>query len=56
MTFAAARPAKTSPLLKILNLRPEESQRTLLLLAFYTLMSVGILWLEVSSAALFLER
>ncbi|WP_225913877.1 MFS transporter [Leptolyngbya ohadii] len=37
-----------------LNLRPEESGRTFLMFAFYTLSSVGVLWLEVSVAALFL--
>lgn len=40
--------------LRWLNLRPEESERTFLMFAFYTLSSVGILWLEVSIAALFL--
>lgn len=40
--------------LQWLNLRPEESERTFLMFAFYTLSSVGILWLEVSVAALFL--
>ncbi len=40
--------------LQWLNLRPEESERTFLMFAFYTLSSVGILWLEVSIAALFL--
>ncbi|MEO1589893.1 MAG: HEAT repeat domain-containing protein [Cyanobacteria bacterium J06632_22] len=56
MSFVAVRSVKSSRWLKALNLRPEEAQRTLLLLAFYTLMSMGILWLEVSSAALFLEE
>ena len=41
-------------LLRIINLRPNESERTLLMFAFYTATSMGILWLEVSSAALFL--
>lgn len=41
-------------LLRWLNLRPEESERTFLMFAFYTMTSVGILWLEVSVAALFL--
>jgi HEAT repeat protein/ATP/ADP translocase len=36
------------------NLRPEEGERTFLMFAFYTLSSIGILWLEVSVAALFL--
>jgi HEAT repeat protein len=40
--------------LRWLNLRPEESERTFLMFAFYMLSSVGILWLEVSVAALFL--
>ncbi|MGD1949126.1 MAG: MFS transporter [Leptolyngbyaceae cyanobacterium] len=40
---------------KALNLRTEEGHRTLLMFAFYTLMSMGIMWLEVSSAALFLD-
>ncbi len=40
--------------LNLLNLRPEESGRTFLMFAFYTLSSVGVLWLEVSVAALFL--
>lgn len=41
--------------LRWLNLRPEESERTFLMFAFYTLSSVGVLWLEVSIAALFLR-
>ena len=41
-------------LLDIINLRPDEQERTLLMFAFYTATSMGILWLEVSSAALFL--
>ncbi len=40
--------------LRWFNLRPEEAERTFLMFAFYTLTSVGILWLEVSVAALFL--
>ena len=43
-------------LLKWVNLRPEESDRTLLMFAFYTTTSVGLLWLEQSSVALFLEK
>ncbi|MBE9140027.1 MFS transporter [Nodosilinea sp. LEGE 07088] len=41
-------------LLNLINLRPGEEERTLLMFAFYTATSMGILWLEVSSAALFL--
>ncbi len=41
---------------KALNLRPGEEHRTFLLFAFYTLMSMGIMWLEFSSAALFLAE
>ena len=40
--------------LRIINLRPNEAKRTALIFAFYTATSMGILWLEVSSAALFL--
>ncbi|WP_017301192.1 MFS transporter [Nodosilinea nodulosa] len=40
--------------LDVINLRPGEEERTLLMFAFYTATSMGILWLEVSSAALFL--
>ena len=40
--------------LRSLNLRPEESERTFLMFASYTLTSIGILWFEVSVAALFL--
>ncbi|MBD2099662.1 MFS transporter [Leptolyngbya sp. FACHB-261] len=40
--------------LQWLNLRPEESERTLLMFGFYTATSIGVLWLEASSVALFL--
>lgn len=43
-------------LLELINLRPGEEERTLLMFAFYTATSMGILWLEVSSAALFLDK
>ncbi|MDB9528595.1 HEAT repeat domain-containing protein [Oscillatoria sp. CS-180] len=43
-------------LFRIINLRPNEAERTLLMFAFYTATSMGILWLEVSSAALFLDE
>ncbi|MBE7382661.1 MAG: HEAT repeat domain-containing protein [Leptolyngbya sp. SIO1E4] len=43
-------------LLRLINLRPNEAERTLLMFAFYTATSMGILWLEVSSAALFLDE
>ncbi len=41
-------------ILQLINLRSNEAERTLLMFAFYTATSMGILWLEVSSAALFL--
>lgn len=41
-------------LLRWFNLRPEESARTLLMFLFYTSTSVGMLWFEVSTAALFI--
>ena len=42
-------------ILRWVNLRPEESERTFLMFAAYTAISIGILWLEMSSAALFLK-
>ncbi len=42
--------------LTLLNLRPEESERTFLMFAFYTITSIGLLWLEQTGIALFLER
>ncbi|MFB2837706.1 HEAT repeat domain-containing protein [Floridanema evergladense] len=43
-------------LLQGLNLRAEESERTLLMFAVYTTTSVGLLWLEATTVALFLEQ
>ncbi|MDY6781181.1 MAG: Npt1/Npt2 family nucleotide transporter [Cyanobacteriota bacterium] len=43
-------------LLKIVNLRPEEGERTLLMFAFYTITSVGLLWLEQTTITLFLQK
>ncbi len=43
-------------ILDLINLRPEEQERTLLMFSAYTATTMGILWLDVSSAALFLER
>ena len=42
--------------LRWVNLRPEESERTLLMFAFYTTTSIGLLWLETSATALFLKQ
>ena len=42
--------------LNLINLRPDEQGRTLLMFAFYTATSMGIVWLEVSSAELFLGK
>ncbi|HAZ46131.1 MAG TPA: MFS transporter [Cyanobacteria bacterium UBA11369] len=42
-------------LLQWLNLRPDESDRTLLMFAGHTITAVGLLWLEASTVALFLE-
>ncbi|MBP0019701.1 MAG: MFS transporter [Cyanobacteria bacterium SBLK] len=46
----------TKKLLNVVNLRPEEGERTLLMLIAYTITSVGLLWLEQSTIALFLQR
>lgn len=43
-------------LLDWVNLRPEEGERTLLMFAFYTATSVGLLWFEYSAVALFLDK
>lgn len=43
-------------LLQWINLRPEESERTLLMLAFYTVTCVGLTWAEASTVALFLDE
>ncbi len=42
--------------LRWVNLRPEESSRTLLMFAFYATTSVGLRWVEDSSITLFLEK
>lgn len=59
MSFSSPRPDQRplqGRLLDLINLRPGEEERTLLMFAFYTATSMGILWLEVSSAALFLNE
>ncbi|MBD2312200.1 HEAT repeat domain-containing protein [Desertifilum sp. FACHB-1129] len=43
-------------LLQWVNLRPEESERTLLMLAFYTVTCIGLTWAEACTVALFLEE
>jgi HEAT repeat protein len=42
-------------LLRWVNLRTEESERTFLMLAFYTTTSIGLVWLEAITVALFLD-
>lgn len=43
-------------ILQWVNLRPEEGERTLLMFAFYTATSIGWLWFEYSTVALFLDK
>ncbi|WP_353931605.1 MFS transporter [Okeanomitos corallinicola TIOX110] len=43
-------------LLKWVNLRPEEVERTWMMFAFYTIVSVGLRWAEDSTVALFLDE
>lgn len=50
------RPSTINQFLDLINLRPGDGERTFLMFAFYTATSMGILWLEVSSAALFLDE
>ncbi|ARV62159.1 MFS transporter [Nostocales cyanobacterium HT-58-2] len=45
-----------SRLLQWVNLRPEESDRTWLMFAFYTTTSIGLRWSEDSAVALFLDQ
>lgn len=42
--------------LRWLNLRPEEGERTWLMFAFYTTTTVGLSWLDNSTAGLFVDR
>jgi HEAT repeat protein len=41
--------------LRIVNLRPDEAERTFLMFLFYGMTSIGAVWLEYSSSTLFLE-
>ncbi|WP_016950571.1 hypothetical protein [Anabaena sp. PCC 7108] len=43
-------------LLKWVNLRPEEVERTWMMFAFYTIVSVGLRWAEDSTVAMFLDE
>ncbi|MEA5578201.1 MFS transporter [Anabaena sp. UHCC 0451] len=43
-------------LLKWVNLRPEEVERTWMMFAFYTIVSIGLRWAEDSTVALFLDE
>ncbi len=55
---ASAIPDSNSPMrrfLKIVNLRPDEAERTFLMFLFYGATSIGAVWLEYSSSTLFLE-
>lgn len=45
-----------SRILPLVNLRPEESHRTWLLFAAYTLTSIGLRWSEDTTVALFLDK
>ncbi|MGI0498955.1 HEAT repeat domain-containing protein [Limnospira platensis CENA597] len=42
--------------LRGLNLRPEEVERTLLMFAVYTFSSIGLIWLELSTVGLFIDQ
>jgi hypothetical protein len=43
-------------ILRWVNLRSEEAERTFLMFAFYTVSYVAILWIEVSAAVLFIDE
>ncbi|BAY38508.1 hypothetical protein NIES2111_28560 [Nostoc sp. NIES-2111] len=51
-----ANPSWLAQLLKWVNLRPEEGERTWLMFAFYTIVSIGLRWAEDSTIALFLDE
>ncbi len=50
------RPTLKRRILSWLNLRTDEAKRTFLMFAFYTVSSVGMLWFEVSTSALFINE
>ena len=52
----AARNGIGRKLLRWINLRPEESKRTFVMFTFYTITSIGLMWLEASAVGLFLEQ
>ncbi len=56
LSFAAKNKGVLNRLLYWVNLRPEESDRTLLMFAFYTITSIGLRWSEDSTLALFLDQ
>lgn len=51
-----ANPSWLAQLLKWVNLRPEEGERTWMMFAFYTTVSIGLRWAEDSTVALFLDE
>jgi hypothetical protein len=56
LSFVGKNKGVLKRLLKWVNLRPEESDRTLLMFAFYTITSIGLRWSEDSTVALFLDQ
>lgn len=54
--WLAAKTGILSRLLQLVNLRPEESDRTWLMFACYTTTSIGLRWSEDSTVALFLDK
>ncbi|MBW4557252.1 MAG: MFS transporter [Trichormus sp. ATA11-4-KO1] len=55
LSFATNR-SVLARLLQWVNLRPEEGERTWMMFAFYTTVSVGLRWAEDSTVALFLDE
>ncbi|MBD2387474.1 MFS transporter [Cylindrospermum sp. FACHB-282] len=54
--WLAANKGALPRLLQWVNLRPEEGERTWMMFAFYTTVSVGLRWAEDSTVALFLDE
>ncbi len=55
MSESVSRRPEAHYFLQMVNLRPEEAERTLFMFLFYGATSIGAVWLEYSSSAMFLE-
>lgn len=51
-----SKPNWKQKILKVISIRPEEVERTSLMFGVYTFNSIGMLWLEQTAIALFLQK